>query len=132
MTANVAVMSNRKGGQVDLYFSANGYALCSGNSTTSNVNGSSTCLAISEETISNMYIREIFYSTSNAAAYWTVSRGANAYFTLGNNDGWMNFAADGEGFQLDATANVVVTLTGTATGFIILKMKKNGTYTEPE
>lgn len=124
MTANVAILSNKKGGEVQLYFSANGYALCTGNAITSNVNGTNTCLAIYDEVINSMSIREIIQSTSNSSTYWTVSRGANTYFNLTPSVIDYNFASMGMGFSLDSTANVNVTLNGGGVGFLILKMNK--------
>lgn len=129
MTANVAIISNRNAQNVDLYFSGNGYTLATGNSSTSNVNGTNTCLALSGETIRSCSIGLVQFSVSSSNTYWQISRGANTYFTLygGGSVGTIDFAGSGQGFELDSTANVNVTLNGGGTGFLTLRLRKQTT-----
>ena len=87
-----------------------------------NLNGGTFPANSAGETLTDLTIREIFWS-SNAS--WTVSRGGNTIgvFTgAGNHDYQQSAMAVSSGG--DDQANVVFTLTGGAAGVIMIKLGK--------
>lgn len=87
-----------------------------------NLNGGSFPANSAGETLTDLTIREIFWSSN---ATWTVTRGGN---TIGVFTGSGNHDYQGSGFAIssggDDQANVVFTLTGGAAGVISIKLGK--------
>lgn len=80
-------------------------------------------LAVNGESISGLTVRSVQYGT-DANGSWTLTRGANLVFAFGRVSGYQDFAGTGMTLNLDAAANVTVTLFGTANGAIILDVAK--------
>tara|TARA_R110000772_G_scaffold7228_8_gene24774 strand:+ start:2387 stop:2725 length:339 start_codon:yes stop_codon:yes gene_type:complete len=87
-----------------------------------NLNGGSFPANSAGETLTDLTIREIFWSSN---ATWTVQRGGN---TIGVFSGSGNHDYQGSGFAVSAggddQANVAFTLTGGAAGVIGIKLGK--------
>lgn len=96
-----------------LHDTANATYVAVGNSSQSN-------LAITNvQTIDSVSISKVWFGAANGG-YWTISRGANLVFVGAGSD-TMQF--DGGSINKDPTANLVFTLNGTTTGFIMTEIK---------
>ncbi len=84
-----------------------------GNNSVSNV-------AVGTEQVLGGSIKQIYFSSNGS---WTVARGSN---TVGvyHGTGFWNLGDGGLMLTEDDTANVVVTLSGSSTGVILLDIKK--------
>lgn len=90
----------------------------SGNSSVSNI-------ALSGETVNSAHISQVWWGSSNAS-YWTVKRGSNTILVLPD-CGYLDFAGNGLGLQIDQQANIVISLTGSGAGFLALEGQKKAT-----
>ena len=118
----MATVINRKGSSAVVHVTANATIVVTGNSSVSNIAfGSGNTLI--EETITNGYISQVWWGTDNPNASWKVARGSNTYLVL-NTSGHLDFAGHGAAITADSTANAVITLTGTANGFLMMEIQK--------
>jgi hypothetical protein len=106
--------------RVVLHFTASGGVNVAGNSSVSDI-------ALSNEVLSDAYIRRIWWGTDAAAGSWTVKRGSNTVIIV-NGSGQMDFSEAGSAITGNSSANVSVTLTG-SNGFIMVDLAKIGSYT---
>ena len=118
----MATIINRRGASAVIHVTANAELAITGNSSVSNVafGGGNTQI---EETITNGYISQVWWGSDNPNATWRVARGSNTYLVL-NNSGHMDFAGHGAAITADSTANAVITLNGTANGFLMMEIQK--------
>ena len=116
----MATIINRRGASAVVHVVANTTVVITGNSSTSNIAFGSGNAQI-EETITNGYISQVWWGTDGGR--WTVARGSNTYLVL-NNSGHMDFAGQGAAITADSTANAVLTLSGTANGFLMVEFQK--------
>jgi hypothetical protein len=98
-----------------LHITANDTIVVAGNSSVSNI-------ALTNEIIAAAHISQIWWGSSNSS-YWTVKRGSNTVTVL-SETGYLDFAGNGVGLQIDQTANLVITLTGSGVGFLALEGQK--------
>jgi hypothetical protein len=75
------------------------------------------------ETVSAAAINQIFFSSNGA---WTVARGANTVAVLTGSGHW-NLSGMGLALGKDSTANVVLTLSASSVGSIMIEFKKTTT-----
>ena len=78
------------------------------------------------ETVSNLYIAEIVWSSSGSSLSWTISRGSNTVFECFGSNGYVDFQANQmrlENGPNESQANVVFTKSGN-NGNIIIKLHK--------
>jgi hypothetical protein len=122
----VTVLSNKKNKSVTLHIAnANsGNIVLSGNSTTTNVGSTSTCIAIGDEVLTGAVIDQVFYGMDgNTHAH--ILRGSSTTAVV-NNTGHLNFNAHGISLNVNPTANLVVNFVGDANSFVIIELKKLG------
>lgn len=101
-----------------VHVTANATVIVSGNNSVSNI-------ALAGETVTSAHISQVWWSSSNSS-YWTVKRGANTVLVL-TETGYLDFAGNGLGLQIDQTANIVFELTGSGVGFVALEGQKKAT-----
>lgn len=101
-----------------LHVTANDTIVVSGNSSVSNI-------ALTGETIAAAHISQVWWGSSNSS-YWTIKRGSNTILVL-SETGYLDFAGNGLGLQIDQTANIVITLTGSGDGHLALEGQKKAT-----
>lgn len=106
------VIASRQGRNVVLWTNAN-----------NTVAPNDALIAVNGENISGLSVRSVQYGT-DANGSWTLARGANLVFAFGRVSGFNDFAGTGMPLNIDAAANVTVTLFGTANGGIILDLMK--------
>jgi hypothetical protein len=116
----MAIIQNKSLGQSSsagfaLHITANDTIVVVGNSSTSGI-------ALTGETIAAAHISQVWWGSSNSS-YWTVKRGSNTVTVL-SETGYLDFAGNGLGLQIDQTANLVFTLTGSGVGFLALEGQK--------
>ena len=116
----MATIINRRGASAVVHVVANTTVVITGNSSVSNIAFGSGNAQI-EETVTNGYISQVWWGTDGGR--WTVARGSNTYLVL-NNSGHMDFAGQGVAITADSTANAVLTLSGTANGFLMVEFQK--------
>ena len=78
------------------------------------------------ETVSSLYIAEIFWNTNNANFYWTIRRGNTTVFRCYGQNGYANFADKGMRLETptEAQANVVFIQSGNVD--LVMKLHKSG------
>lgn len=85
-------------------------------------------VALAGETLTGAYITQVWAGMdSTAGAEWKITRNANTVAVF-DSTGHYDFAGCGNPITLDSTANVAATLTGTADGYIMIEMQKEGTF----
>lgn len=119
----MAVIQNKALGQSSsagfaVHVTANDTIVVAGASGVSNI-------ALTGETVTSAHISQVWWSSSNSS-YWTVKRGANTVLVL-TETGYLDFAGNGLGLQIDQAANLVITLTGSGVGFLALEGQKKAT-----
>lgn len=125
----VTILSNKKNLSTTIHVTnANsGNIIVSGNSITTNVGGTSTCIAVSNEVLSGVVINQAIWG-ADSNSHIHVVRGANNVLVF-NNSGHIDFAGAGLAVTKDSAANLVVNFIGTANSYIILELQKVGTFT---
>jgi len=122
----VTITSNKKNTSAVIHVSvANTTIKVSGNSTTTNVDATSTCLAIGNEVLTGAYITQVFWGLDvNGTAI--VKRGTTpvAVFAAA---GYVDYAGSGMALTVGQTANLTVEFVGTANGYVLLEVQKAGT-----
>lgn len=125
----VSVISNKKNTSLVLHVaSANsGNVVVAGNSSTTNVNGTSTCVAIGDEVLTGAYITQVYWGC-DGTGHIQILRGANLVAVY-DSTGQHEYAGTGMPLNMYPTANVVVNLIGSANSFITLELQKTGNFT---
>lgn len=122
----VTITSNKKNTSAVIHVSvANTTIKVSGNSTTTNVDATSTCLAIGNEVLTGAYITQVFWGLDvNGTAI--IKRGTVpvAVFAAA---GYVDYAGSGMALTVGQTANLTVEFVGTANGYVLLEVQKAGT-----
>ena len=122
-------ISSRKNTSFVVHVSAanSGNIILSGNSTTTNVNGTSTCVAIGDEILSGAYITQAFWGC-DGTGHIQVLRGSTLVATY-DSTGQKDYAGCGMALTVGQTANLTVEFVGTANGYVLLEVQKVGTFT---
>ena len=121
-------ISSRKNTSFVLHISSanSGNIVLVGNSTTTNVNGTSTCVAISDEVLSGAYITQVFFGT-DGTGHIQVLRGSTLVATY-DTSGQKDYAGSGMPLNINPTANLVVNFVGTSNAYCMLELQKQGTF----
>lgn len=122
-------ISSRKNTSFVLHVSAanTGNVVIAGNSTTTNVNGTTTCVAISNEVITGAYITQAVWGSDGAGSI-QVFRGPTLVAVY-DSTGQKDYAGCGIPLNINPTANLSVNFVGSANAYVILEMQKQGTFT---
>jgi hypothetical protein len=123
-------VSNRKNTSFVLHVSAanSGNVVVSGNSTTTNVAGTSTCIATGDEVISGAYITQVVWGSDGAGSI-QVLRGSTLVAVY-DSTGQKDYAGCGIPLNVNPTANLVVNFVGSSNAYCILELQKLGTTSE--
>lgn len=125
----VNVISNKKNASLVLHVaSANsGNVIVVGNSTTSNIGGTSTCVAVSNEVLTGAYITQVYWGCDGTGTI-QVLRGANLVAVY-DSTGQHEYAGTGMPLNMYPAANVVINIIGSANCFIAMELQKIGNFT---
>lgn len=125
----VNVISNKKNASLVLHVaSANsGNVIVVGNSTTSNIGGTSTCVATSNEVLTGAYITQVYWGCDGTGTI-QVLRGANLVAVY-DSTGQHEYAGTGMPLNMYPAANVVINIIGSANCFISMELQKIGNFT---
>jgi hypothetical protein len=123
------ITSNKKNTSLVIHVSAanSGNIIVSGNSSTTNVNGTSTCVAVGDEVLTGAYITQAVYGMDPSATI-QIFRGASLVACY-DSTGQHEYAGAGMPLTVNQAANVSVVITGSANAFITFEMQKVGTFT---
>lgn len=123
-------ISNRKNLSSVIHVSAaNTTIVCSGNSSTTNVDSTSTCLAISDEVLTGVNIVQSFWGV-DPAGYAIVKRGTSIVAVY-DSTGYKDYAGNGMSLNVGQSANLTIEFVGTANGYVMLEVQKVGTFVSP-
>jgi hypothetical protein len=78
------------------------------------------------ETVSSLYIAEMYWNTSNANYYWTIRRGSTIVWTCYGQNGYINFADSGLRLETPTEAQANVTFQQYGNVELIMKLHKSG------
>ena len=122
----VTITSNRKNTSFVLHVAnANsGNIVVSGNSITTNVGGTATCVAIGNEVLTGAYITQAIWGCDQNS-HIHVLRGANTVAVY-DSSGQHEYAGCGMPITVNQSANLVVNFVGGANNFIMLELQKVG------
>jgi hypothetical protein len=122
-------ISSRKNTSFVVHVSAanSGNIVLSGNSTTTNVAGTSTCVAIDNEIFSGAYITQAFWGSDGTGSI-QVLRGATVVAVY-DSTGQKDYAGCGMPLNINPTANLVVNFVGSSNAYCLLELQKQGTFT---
>lgn len=120
-----SILLNRKNTSAVLHFaSANGLVITAGNSTTTNVDGTSVCLATDNEVLGGVSIVQAIYGVDPASdGCIVVKRGSNVVAVF-DSTGTIDYAGTGMAITKDAAANLVVEFDSTANAYLMLEVQK--------
>jgi hypothetical protein len=123
-------VSNRKNTSFVLHVSAanSGNVVVSGNSITTNVAGTSTCIATGNEVMTGAYITQAVWGC-DGNGHIQVFRGGTLV-SVYDSTGQKDYAGCGIPLNVNPTANLVVNFVGSANSYIILELQKLGTTSE--
>lgn len=123
------ITSNRKNTSLVIHVSSanSGNIVVAGNSSTTNVNGTATCVAIGDEVLTGAYITQAVWGC-DGNGHIQVLRGANLVAVY-DSTGQHEYAGCGMPLTVDAAANVVINLVGSANSFVTLELQKVGAFT---
>lgn len=123
-------VSNRKNTSFVIHVSAanSGNVVVSGNSTTTNVAGTSTCIATGNEVMSGAYITQAFWGCDGTGTI-QVLRGSTLVAVY-DSTGQKDYAGCGMPLNINPTANLVVNFVGSSNAYCILELQKLGTTSE--
>ena len=122
----VTITSNKKNTAATIHVSAaNTTIVVSGNSVTTNVDSTSTCLALGNEVLSGAYIAQVFYGI-DPAGYAVLKRGT-AVVGVYDSTGYVDYAGCGMALTVGQAANLTVEFVGTANGYLLMEVQKVGT-----
>ena len=114
----MANIHNRKNLSVTVHAAANLTLTIAGNSSVSNI-------ATGDEVLTGASIKQVWWGSQTGAGYWNVSRGSNLVGCY-DSTGWHDYAGNGNLLNKDSTGTLVLTLVGSANGFIMLELQKEG------
>ena len=121
----VTITSNKKNTSATIHVSAaNTTIKVSGNSITTNVDATSTCLALGDEVLSGVYIAQAFWGL-DPNGYAVIKRGATPVAVY-DSTGYKDYAGCGMALTVGQTANLTVEFVGTANGYVLLEVQKAG------
>jgi hypothetical protein len=122
----VTITSNKKNTSAVIHVSvANTTIKVSGNSITSNVDATSTCLAIGNEVLTGAYITQAYWGI-DPNGYAVIKRGTTP-IAVYDSTGYKDYAGCGMALTVGQTANLTVEFVGTANGYVLLEVQKAGT-----
>lgn len=123
----VTITSNRKDTSVVLHIAgANTEIVCVGNSSTTNVDSTNTCIAKGDEVLTGAYITQVFWGI-DPAGYAIVKRGTDIAAVY-DSTGFYDYAGTGMALNINPTANLSVEFVGTANAYVMLELQKVGTF----
>lgn len=122
-------ISSRKNTSFVVHVSSanSGNIVLSGNSTTTNVNGTSTCVAISDEILTGAYITQAFWGCDGNGTI-QILRGSTLVAEY-DSTGQKDYAGCGMPLNINPTANLVVNFVGSSNAYCMLELQKQGTFT---
>lgn len=120
------ILTNKVQSAVLHFTSSNASIVVSGNSTTTNVDSSSVCLASGSEVIGGVTIAQAFWGVAPASdGHVVVKRGSNIVAVF-DSTGWHDYAGNGFSLNKDKAANLVVEFASSANAYLILEVQKVG------
>ena len=122
----VTITSNKKNTSAVIHVSAaNTTIKVFGNSITTNVDATSTWLAIGNEVLTGAYITQAFFGV-DPAGYAVIKR-ASVPIAVYDSTGYVDYAGSGMALTVGQTANLTIEFVGTANGYVLLEVQKVGT-----
>lgn len=123
------ITSNKKNTSLVIHVAGanSGNIIVSGNSTTTNVNGTSTCVAVGDEVLTGAYITQAVWGC-DGTGHIQILRGANVVAVY-DSTGQHEYAGTGMPINLYPAANVVVNLIGSANCYVMFELQKVGNFT---
>jgi hypothetical protein len=127
----VTITSNKKNTSAVIHISAanSGNIVVVGNSTTTNVGATATCLATSDEVLSGAYIAQIFWGC-DGNGHIQILRGTTLVGVY-DSTGYCDYAGNGMPLNVSPAANLVVNFVGSANSYCLLEVQKQGTFISP-
>ncbi len=123
----VSIISNKKNTSATIHIAgANTTIKVSGNSVTTNVDATATCLAVSNEVLSGAYIAQAFWGI-DPNGYAVIKRGTDVVAVY-DSTGYKDYAGNGLALTVGQTANLTVEFVGTANAYVLLEVQKVGTF----
>ncbi len=123
----VSIISNKKNTSATIHVSvANTTIKVSGNSVTTNVDATSTCLAVDNEVLSGAYITQAFWGI-DPNGYAVIKRGTTPV-AIYDSTGYKDYAGNGLALTVAQAANLTVEFVGTANAYVLLEVQKVGTF----
>lgn len=110
----MAVIKKQPFGTAVIHAVATGTTVIAGNSSVSNV------IAGTEVQVIGASIRKAIFSSNGS---WTIARGSNNVFVCVGT-GTVDFAGSGMLLNMDKAANIVLTLSGSSVGSIVVEIAK--------
>ena len=125
----VSVISNKKNLSLVLHVSSanSGNIVVTGNSTTSNIGGTSTCVALSDEVLTGAYITQVVWGSDGAGSI-QILRGANVAAVY-DSTGQHEYAGTGMPLNMWPAANLAVNFIGSSNAFVTIELQKIGNFT---
>ena len=125
----VSVISNKKNLSLVLHVSSanSGSIVVTGNSTTSNIGGTSTCVALSDEVLTGAYITQVVWGSDGAGSI-QILRGANVAAVY-DSTGQHEYAGTGMPLNMWPAANLAVNFIGSSNAFVTIELQKIGNFT---
>jgi hypothetical protein len=122
-------ISSRKNTSFVIHVSSanSGNIVLVGNSTTTNVGGTSTCVAISDEVLSGAYITQAFFGV-DGTGHIQILRGSTLVATY-DTSGQKDYAGSGMPLNVNPTANLVINFVNSSNSYCMLELQKQGTFT---
>lgn len=122
----VTITSNKKNTSATIHVSAaNTTIKVTGNSITTNVDATATCLAIGDEVLNGAYIAQAYWGV-DPNGYVVIKRGTTPV-AIYDSTGYKDYAGCGMALTVGQTANLTVEFVGTANGYVLLEVQKAGT-----
>lgn len=115
----MTITSNKKNTSACLHFNANASVVIAGNSSSSNV-------ATSDEVLTGATIVQAFWG-NDGNGHIQVKRGGNIVAVY-DSTGYVDYAGSGMSLNVSPTANIDVTFVGSANGYLMLEIQKQGTF----
>lgn len=125
----VTITSNKKNTSAVIHVAnANsGNIICVGNSTTTNVGGTSNCLAISDEVLTGAYIAQVFFGI-DPSGYAVIKRDTTIV-SVYDSTGYVDYAGSGMALTVGQTGNLSVEFVNTSNAYLLIEVQKVGTFT---
>lgn len=122
------ITSNKKNTSLVIHVASSnsGNIVVAGNSTTTNVNATSVCVALGDEVLEGAYITQAIWGC-DGTGHIQILRGANLVAVY-DSTGQQEYAGTGMPINLYPAANVVVNLVGSANSYIIFELQKTGDF----